>query len=349
MSASPAPSSSNPFFTTASGTLTGTTTVDNADFLITNGYFSLTNAATPDFAFYLGDGGQYYDGDTDNEFVFSPSEIQVRNQTTNLGTKLNLTGIEFPDSTIQTTAATSTTFATSEETEEGTSTTTVISPVTLREMLMTSNVTKLNTGLLASTTGTGGTNDGAGYDFIRLLCPNSAANVITTRYRAVNMQKGSSLSANMSFANGVALQFRLSLLSTTGTDPNSTGVIAIGEGNVTTAVLPSVRSIGVQLNYGSNIKILAHDGTTLTTYTTSTSVASLYIDATDFLLTNDYATGTVTLYINGVSVGSTTGGVTSFASGFNARNNFNARAFNTSVPSGSQLGFIIYGATSMVL
>jgi hypothetical protein len=240
-------------------------------------------------------------------------------------------------------------YATTAQAQAGTSTTTVISPATLREMLMTSNVTKLNSGILASTTGTGGTNDTAGYDFIRLACPTSASGVVVSRYRAVNMQKGGNLSANMSFANGVALQFRLSTTSQTGADPNSTGYIGIGEGGITTAVLPSVRSIGVQLNHGSNIKILAHDGTTLTTYTTTTSVNSLYLNATDFLLTNDYATGTVTLYINGVSVGSTTGGVTSFASGFNGRNNFNARAFNTSVPSGSQLGFVIYSGTAIVL
>jgi hypothetical protein len=240
-------------------------------------------------------------------------------------------------------------YATTAEAQAGTSTTTVISPSTLREMLMTSNVTKLNNvGYTSFTTGTGGTNDNPA-DFIRLTCPNSAANVVTGRSRTVNIQKGGNLSANMSFANGVALQFRLSLGSTTGTDPNSTGVIAIGEGSISTAVLPSVRSIGVQLNYGSNIKILAHDGTTLTTYTTSTSVASLYLNACDFLLTNDYATGTVTLYLNGVSIGSTTGGVTTHASGFNGRNQFNARAFNQSVPSGSQLNFIIYSGTAIVL
>jgi hypothetical protein len=240
-------------------------------------------------------------------------------------------------------------YATTAQAQAGTSTNTVISPATLREMLMTSNVTKLNNvGLTGFTTGTGGTNDNP-TDFIRLTCPNSAANVVVGKYRSIYVQKSLSQSANMSFANGVALQFRLSLGSTTGTDPNSTGVIAIGEGNVTTAVLPSVRSIGVQLNYGSNIKILAHDGTTLTTYTTSTSVASLYINACDFLLTNDYATGTVTLYLNGTSIGSTTGGVTTHASGFNARNTINARAFNQSVPSGSQLSFIIYNGTAIVL
>jgi len=326
MSASPAPSSSNPFFTKAGGTLTGSVT------LAETGSNLQLNV--------------YNNGLSGNHTDIYGGEIQV-----NDGSTLFLFGsyIEFPDNTIQTTAATSPTFATTAEAQAGTSTTTVISPATLREMLMTSNVTKLNNvGLTGFTTGTGGQNDNP-TDFIRLVCPNSAANVVVGKYRSIYVQKSGSQSGNMSFANGVALQFRLSLSSTTGTDPNSTGVIAIGEGAVVTAVLPSVRSIGVQLNYGSNIKILAHDGTTLTTYTTSTSVASLYLNACDFLLTNDYATGTVTLYLNGTSIGSTTGGVTTHASGFNARNTINARAFNQSVPSGSQLGFIIYNGTAIVL
>lgn len=318
MSASPAPSSSNPYFTKAGGTLTGNLSV------------GVAGADTTMF-FEIGSG------------------LYVLNQEGDQQIYLTSNQINFPDNTVQTTAAVAPTFATTAQAQAGTSTTTVINPATLREMLMTSNVTKLNNvGLTGFTTGTGGTNDNP-VDFIKLTCPNSAANVVVGKSRSIYVQKASSQSANMSFANGVALQFRLSTVSTTGTDPNSTGVIAIGEGSITTAVLPSVRSIGVQLNFGSNIKILAHDGTTLTTFTTSTSVASLYINACDFLLTNDYATGTVTLYLNGTSIGSTTGGVTTHASGFNARNQINVRAFNASVPSGAQLGFLVYNGTAIVL
>jgi hypothetical protein len=240
-------------------------------------------------------------------------------------------------------------YATTAEAQAGTSTTTVVNPATLREMLMTSNITRFSSGIIATTSGTGGTNDGGGYDWIRLVCPNSASGVYVSRGRAINMQRGGSLSANMTWTNGVAFYFRLSTTSTTGADPNSTGYIGIGESQTNIATLPTVRSMGVQLNHGSNIKIVVHDGTTLTTYTTSTTVNSLYLNATDFLLTNDYATGTVTLYINGVSVGSTTGGVSSNSGGYNGRSQFCARAFNASVPSGTQLGFIIYGGTTIVL
>jgi hypothetical protein len=336
MSATPAPTSANPYATKlqldGKLSLTGGTITGSVDLAEPSSNLILR-------VFNNGLSSQ-------NHTDIYGGEIQI-----NDGNTLFLFGsyIEFPDGSIQTSAPDVPTFATTAEAQAGTSTTTVINPATLREMLMTSNVTKINSSMITSTTGTGGTNDGTGTDFQRLTCPNSAANVIVTRYRTINVQKGSSLSANMSFANGVALAFRLSLGSTTGTDPNSTGVIAIGEGTVQTAVFPTVRSIGIQLNYGSNIKILAHDGTTLTTYTTSTSVASLYLNASDFLLTNDYATGTVTLYLNGTSIGSTTGGVTSHASGFNARNQFNARAFNQSVPSGGQLSFTIFGATAIIL
>jgi hypothetical protein len=324
MSASPAPSSSNPFFTTEGGTLTGSVTMAKED---SNLQLNI-----------------YQGGLSGTHTDIYGGEIQIHD-----GNTLYLFGssIEFPDNTIQTTAATSPTFATIAEAQAGTSTTTVISPATLREMLMTSNVTKPNTNNVSSTTGTGGLNDTAGFDFYRLTCPNSAANVVVSRYRAVFMPKGGSLSNNLDFSRGVAMQFRLS--STGGTDPNSTGVITIGETGITTAVFPTVRSIGVQFNPTQNIKILAHDGTTLTTFTTSTSYASLATNACDFLLTNDYATGTVTLYLNGVSIGSTTGGVSTNGGGFNGRNYFNARAFNQSVPSGTQISFIIYGVTSIVL
>jgi len=239
-------------------------------------------------------------------------------------------------------------YATTTQAQAGTSTTTVINPSTLRDTVFTPNISKIVTGWTSATLGTGGTNNTIN-DFNQLGGPISALGTYVTKYRPTNIQRGGSLSRDFDWSKRMELSFRIWLTTTTGTDPNSTGVISLGEnGSSNQAGLPNVRSIGVQLNYGSNIKILAHNGTSLTTFTTSTTVASLYLSAADIVLTSDPATGTVTCFLNGTSIGSTTGGPTTDGGGFTARNNIVNKIFNSSVPSGTQLGFYVAGTTSFV-
>jgi hypothetical protein len=82
------------------------------------------------------------------------------------------------------------------------------------------------------------------------------------------------------------------------------------------------------------MQIMAHDGTSLTNYTTTFTPA--LSQSFDLLLVSDGA-GTVEAFVNGSSVGSTTGGPTT-ADSTTGRNYVNVRVENTSsFTSGPQL------------
>jgi hypothetical protein len=339
--ASPAPSSSNPFFTIAGGTLTGQTTVENANFDITNGTFTLSNAAAPFFYFTLGDGGQYFDDVAKDEFLFSPTEIQVRNQTTGLGTKLNLTGIEFPDSTIQTTAANIPAMATLAQSEALLSETTVINPADLRTALLNASFYKpLFSTFTSSTLGTGGLNDTL-WDMRRLQGPTSASNTYVRTEHSARFSRGRSFNENINWTKPQAVYFRM-VISNVGVDANSTFIGSFGEVSSTNIGDATTRSIGVKYSTGSGLTLFAHDGTTLTVPAGSfTPIAN---QAFDVLMTSD-GLGTINYYVNNTLIGTTTLGPKTLLAGFISQNNLNFRVYNTSTPSGSQLSIYMSGFT----
>ena len=329
--ASPAPSSSNPFFTIAGGTLTGQTTVENANFDITNGTFTLSNAAAPFFYFTLGDGGQYFDDVAKDEFLFSPTEIQVRNQTTGLGTKLNLTGIEFPDSTIQTTAAVAPTFATTAEAQAGTSTTTVVSPATLLDAKYFQG--GISYGITAWATGTSGTGASAGAQNAngRLnTAPTTAIGYATACAPIVNPSRGLGFSGGFDFSKRVIFGARINR-NVASPDANSVWRFSIGKFQ-TVATVGDLTGRGLMIKVAGSgaLQLLVHNGTTLTTTTSSFTPSSS--SAYDVLVVSD-GSGNATLYVNGSSVATSTDAPTS-ASG-SQFNGIHFECENTSVITGS--------------
>jgi hypothetical protein len=233
-------------------------------------------------------------------------------------------------------------YATTAQAEAMTSTSTVLSPARFRDAYFTANVTKPNTSTwLTGTSGTGGINDGGNGDFRRLQGPTSAANTIVRASHLTNFRRGGDYNSNINWTKYNALYFRL---RQSGADTNSTFIITLGETDVGAANAdPAVRCVGIKFNYGAVVKILAHNGTTLvqpsTSYTPATS------SGIDFLIVSD-GSGTVEVFADGVSIGTTTGGPTTLLSGTAQQQCINARVFNNSTPSGSQLSIYIGGVTA---
>jgi hypothetical protein len=233
-------------------------------------------------------------------------------------------------------------YATTAQAEAMTSTSTVLSPARFRDAYFTANVTKPNTSTwLTATTGTGGLNDGGNGDFRRLQGPTSAANTIVRASHVTNYRRGGDFNSNIDWTKYNALYFRL---RQNGADTNSTFIITLGEdSNGAGNADPAGRCVGIKFNYGGVVKILAHNGTTLVQPSTSYTPSTL--SGIDFLIVSD-GSGTIEVFANGTSIGTTTGGPTTLLAGTAQQQCINARVFNNSTPSGTQLSVYIGGVTA---
>jgi hypothetical protein len=233
-------------------------------------------------------------------------------------------------------------YATTAQAEAMISTATVLSPARFRDAYFTANVTKPNTSTwITGTTGTGGLNDGGNGDFRRLQGPTSAANTIVRASHLNNFRRGGDYNSNINWTKYNALYFRL---RQSGADTNSTFIITLGEDSTGAGNAdPAVRCVGIKFNYGGVVKILAHNGTTLVQPTTSYTPATS--SGIDFLIVSD-GSGTVEVFADGVSIGTTTGGPTTLLAGTSGQQCINARVFNNSTPSGGQLLIYIGGVTA---
>jgi hypothetical protein len=233
-------------------------------------------------------------------------------------------------------------YATTAQAEAMTSTTTVLSPARFRDAYFTANVSKPNTSTwLTATAGTGGLNDGGNGDYRRLQGPTSAANTIVRAAHLTNFRRGGDYNTNIDWTKYNALYFRL---RRSGADTNSTFIITLGETETGGAAGdPAVRCVGIKFNAGGVVKILAHDGTTLVQPSTSYTPANT--SGIDFLIVSD-GSGTVEVFADGVSIGTTTGGPTTLLAGTATQQFINARVFNNSTPSGVQLLIYIGGVTA---
>jgi len=232
-------------------------------------------------------------------------------------------------------------FATTAESEAMTSTTAVLSPARLRDGYFTANITKPNTSTwLTATSGTGGINDSGTWDLRRLEGPTSAANTYVRCDHGTNVGRGRNHNANIDWSKYNAFQFRITQYG--GADANSIFRATLGEVSGTNTGDPTVRSVGIRFNGTGAIKILAHNGTTLTTYTTSYSLTSS--SNTDILVISD-GSGTVEVFANGTSIGSTTGGPTTLLAGTASQSAISYRVENNNTPSGTQVKVILSGTT----
>jgi hypothetical protein len=140
------------------------------------------------------------------------------------------------------------------------------------------------------------------------IAPTSAVGHALLYNGIYAISRGSSQNSPAVWGKRYELSFRLINSGTSPFDANSVGRVLFGKTNSSTTPGLAVRGFGIQLTIGGTLQVLAHDGTTLTTYNTSHTV--VHAQAIDINLVLS-AAGNVECFVNGSSVGSTSGGPTS--------------------------------------
>lgn len=145
----------------------------------------------------------------------------------------------------------------------------------------------------------------------RVLAPTSAVGYATLYQGHYIARRGAGGSAGIDWSKRIELDFRL-VIPGASSDANSVGRVILGKAsNSGVAGDPSVAAMGIRFTNGGNFVILAHDGTTLSTTTTSTAITGNI--AVDISLVSN-GSGTIELFVNGVSAGTRTGGPTGIGS-----------------------------------
>ncbi|CAK0767183.1 hypothetical protein CCP3SC1AL1_400009 [Gammaproteobacteria bacterium] len=318
--ASPSASSANPFLT-----------VDGADFLpLTGGTLGDYNEVTNSVVITPNSIGVNWDYDNLRVYI-TPANINLYNDgdtasTTLTATSLNIdngfnadkesvsiaegsvlinySGITFPDSTVQTTAAVAPTFATDAQVIAGTSASTVMSParsqygmidwanagVSIATNVSTGTVTSHNWGSRCQLTAT------ASGQYAIAFPSNGSTNVFTTT--------GTSY-ADCNFSKRIKIYGRIYVKPTA----NQNYYYAWGRSNNTVSTIgsPAAKGFGIRIQGTGAVELQVHNGTTL--YSTTSSFTPT-TDTTFDCLIDSIGDGNVNLYINGSLVATDSRGAT---------------------------------------
>jgi hypothetical protein len=204
-------------------------------------------------------------------------------------------------------------FATTAQAQAGTSTTTVINPSTLLDAKYFSG--GKSAVQITWSTGTSGTGASAGAQNAngRLnTAPTTATGYAIAGANLVNTSRGLAFGASVDFSKRVQFGVRVAR-NVASPDSNSIWRFSIGKsiGTASPGDL-SARGLMVKVAGSGALQLLVHNGTSLTA-TTSTYTPS-NASAYDVVVVSDGA-GNVTLYVNGSSVATSTGGPTSSSGG----------------------------------
>jgi hypothetical protein len=201
-------------------------------------------------------------------------------------------------------------YATTAQAQAGTSTTTVISPSTLLDAKYFQGG-KFFTGITWSTA-TSGTGASAGTNGINArvaTAPTTATGYAQNHGAVINNTRGGSYNAGIDWSKRVAFGGRISRNVVT---PDSNSILRLSLGRfsaqVPSDIVASDKQIGIKIAGSGAIQLLVANGSTLTTTTSSYTPSNS--SAYDVLIVSDNAGG-VTLYVNGSSVATSTGGPTS--------------------------------------
>jgi hypothetical protein len=206
-------------------------------------------------------------------------------------------------------------FATTEQAALNTSATTLISPANFRVAGLTTNVWAPGvSGLSLSTAGTGA-NASSTITALngRLLAPN----VLTAGYasRGFNLftpSNSAGSSYNFGTASGHSIRVYTGAWATTAVGVKMRSVFGRGGAGLPTPATLAVRGYGWEFNFATKVmSIIAHNGTTLTT--TAVTWVPVTSRTYEITATSDGA-GTISLYVDGTLLGTSTGGPTTSAS-----------------------------------
>jgi len=204
-------------------------------------------------------------------------------------------------------------YATTTQAQAGTLTTTVINPSTLLDAKYFSG--GKSAVQITWSTGTSGTGASAGAQNAngRLnVAPTSATGYAIAGANLVNTSRGLAFGASVDFSKRVQLGLRVAR-NVASPDSNSVWRYSIGKSvGVASAGDLSVRGLMIKVAGSGALQLLVHNGTSLTTTTSTYTPANS--TAYDVVVVSDGA-GNVTLYVNGTSVATSTGGPTSSSGG----------------------------------
>jgi hypothetical protein len=195
------------------------------------------------------------------------------------------------------------------------SATTLISPGNYRVAGLTTNIWAPGvSGLSLSTAGTGA-NASSTITALngRLLAPN----VLTAGYasRGFNLftpSNSAGSSYNFGTASGHSIRVYTGAWATTAVGVKMRSVFGRGGAGLPTPATLAVRGYGWEFNFATKVmSIIAHDGTTLTT--TAVTWVPVTTRTYEITTTSDGA-GTISLYVDGTLLGTSTGGPTTSAS-----------------------------------
>ena len=213
-----------------------------------------------------------------------------------------------------------------------------ITPLNMATLLINSNLTRFSCVTAdTGTSGTGGTNGVAAGNLGRqTFAPTSTgAGYIRAGMQVIPIRGGAN-TTGINWSRPVRLSARI-IRNATTISTESIYRFILGEPQATnTGDIPN-RGIGIKVVGTNAMQIMAHDGTTLTTYTTSHTPANS--TAFDLLLVSD-GSGNVEAFVNGSSVGSTTGGPTGSAS--TSQTYMNVRVENTSAFTSNPTAYYTY-------
>lgn len=250
--------------------------------------------------------------------------VEIGNEVTQ-GIVDALNGASAPTSSnVFATASNIPAIATIAQSEALLSETVVVSPLDLRYAMFNPSFYRPTfTAFSGSSFGTSGLNDTL-HEMRRLQGPTGGTNTYVRIEIANRMSRGRSYSNNIDWTKPVAFAFRI-IQAQISPDTNSIFRGLLGEGGSTNTGDPTVRSIGIKFNGLGNFVLLAHDGTTLTSVTTS--IGMTVNISQDILITSD-GNGTINLYSNNSLIATTNLGPKTLVAGFGNFNNINFRIEN---------------------
>jgi hypothetical protein len=201
-------------------------------------------------------------------------------------------------------------YATTAQAQAGTSTTTVINPSTLLDTKYFSGGKFLN-GITWSTatSGTGATSSIQGMNARVVTAPTSATGYAQNLGSIVNNTRGGAYTAGIDWSKRVIFGARFSR-NTTTPDTNSAFRFSLGRfsSQAPSDISASDKMVGIKVSSSGAIVLYAANGSALSTVT-STFTPSNSVSY-DVVIVSD-GSGNVTLYVNGSSVATSTGGPTS--------------------------------------
>jgi hypothetical protein len=221
-------------------------------------------------------------------------------------------------------------YATTAQAQAGTSTTTVVSPSTLLDAkYFQGGKSMVQIAWSTSVSGTGAS-AGAQNSNARLnAAPTTATGYAIASAIIANNSRGSIYNSGFDFSKRVQFGVRVAR-NVASPDSASVFRFSIGKVSGTDASDLSARGLMIKVAGSGALQLLVHNGTTLTTTTSSFTPANG--QAYDVIVTSDGA-GNCALFVNGSSVATSTGGPT--AAGAANANYLMFEVQNTSVITGS--------------